>query len=48
MSAPDAYDKTIVTTDALSRARFRGSDAGFNIACAIGGVQSLPTGYTSP
>lgn len=36
-------DKTIVTTDALSRARFRGS-AGFNIGCAIGGVQSLPTG----
>ena len=37
-------DKTIVTTDALSRARFRGSGARFNIGCAIGGVQSLPTG----
>lgn len=31
-------DKTIVMTDALGRTRFRGSDAGFNIACAIGGV----------
>jgi L-asparaginase len=39
-----SLDKTIVTTDALSRARFRSSGARFNIGCAIGGVQSLPTG----
>lgn len=37
-------DKTIVVTGALSPARFRGSDAEFNIGCAIGAVQSLPSG----
>lgn len=37
-------DKTIVMTGALSPARFRGSDAEFNIGCAIGAVQSLPAG----
>ena len=37
-------DKTIVMTGALSPARFRGSDAEFNIGCAIGAVQALPTG----
>ena len=37
-------DKTIVMTGALSPARFRGSDAEFNIGCAIGAVQSLPHG----
>ena len=37
-------DKTIVMTGALSPARFRGSDAEFNIGCAIGAVQSLPPG----
>ena len=36
--------KTIVMTGALSPARFRGSDAEFNIGCAIGAVQSLPEG----
>ena len=36
--------KTIVMTGALSPARFRGSDAEFNIGCAIGAVQSLPNG----
>ena len=36
--------KTIVMTGALSPARFRGSDAEFNIGCAIGAVQSLPPG----
>ena len=36
--------KTIVLTGALSPARFRGSDAEFNIGCAIGAVQSLPHG----
>src|SRR5690606_41225431 len=35
-------DKTIVMTGALSPARFRGSDAEFNIGCAIGAVQTLP------
>ena len=37
-------DKTIVLTGALNPARFRGSDAEFNIGCAIGAVQSLPEG----
>ena len=37
-------DNTIVMTGALSPARFRGSDAEFNIGCAIGAVQSLPPG----
>lgn len=37
-------DKTIVLTGALSPARFRGSDAEFNIGCAVGAVQSLDPG----
>ena len=37
-------DKTIVLTGALNPARFRGSDAEFNIGTAIGAVQSLPPG----
>jgi len=37
-------DKTIVLTGALNPARFRGSDAEFNIGCAVGAVQSLPAG----
>lgn len=37
-------DKTIVLTGALSPARFRGSDAEFNIGCAVGAVQCLPPG----
>ncbi len=36
--------KTIVLTGALSPARFRGSDAEFNIGCAVGAVQALPPG----
>ena len=36
--------KTIVMTGALSPARFRGSDAEFNIGTAVGAVQSLPPG----
>ncbi|TWT20056.1 asparaginase [Luteimonas marina] len=36
--------KTIVLTGALSPARFRGSDAEFNIGTAVGAVQSLPAG----
>lgn len=37
-------DKTIVLTGALNPARFEGSDAVFNIGCAVGAVQSLPEG----
>jgi L-asparaginase len=37
-------DKTIVITGALNPARFRGSDAEFNIGTAVGAVQSLPAG----
>ena len=36
--------KVIVFTGSLSPARFKGSDAGFNIGCAVGAVQSLPPG----
>ena len=37
-------EKTIVLTGALNPARFRGSDAEFNIGTAVGAVQSLPAG----
>ena len=37
-------DKTIVLTGALNPARFRDSDAIFNIGCAVGAVQSLQPG----
>jgi L-asparaginase len=37
-------DKTIVLTGALNPARFRGSDAEFNIGTAVGAVQSKPPG----
>jgi L-asparaginase len=40
----DQEDKTIVLTGALNPARFRDSDAIFNIGCAVGAVQSLPAG----
>lgn len=40
----DIPDKTIVLTGALNPARFRDSDAVFNIGCAVGAVQSLPPG----
>jgi L-asparaginase len=36
--------KTIVLTGALNPARFQGSDAVFNIGCAVGAVQSLGDG----
>ena len=36
--------KTIVLTGALNPARFRDSDAVFNIGCAVGAVQALPEG----
>jgi len=37
-------NKTIVLTGALNPARFRGSDAEFNIGAAVGAVQCLPAG----
>lgn len=37
-------DKVIVLTGALNPARFQGSDAVFNVGCAVGAVQSLPSG----
>jgi len=40
----DIPDKTIVLTGALNPARFRGSDAEFNVGTAVGAVQSLPPG----
>ena len=40
----DIPGKTIVLTGALHPARFRDSDAVFNIGCAIGAVQNLPEG----
>ncbi len=40
----DIPHKTMVLTGALNPARFRDSDAIFNIGCAVGAVQSLPHG----
>lgn len=40
----NGVDKTIVLTGAMQPARFRDTDAIFNIGCAIGALQSLPTG----
>lgn len=37
-------NKTMVLTGALKPARFRDSDAVFNIGCAVGSVQCLPAG----
>ncbi|PIQ38554.1 MAG: asparaginase [Lysobacterales bacterium CG17_big_fil_post_rev_8_21_14_2_50_64_11] len=37
-------NKTIVLTGALNPARFRGSDAEFNIGTAVGAVQCVPAG----
>lgn len=36
--------KTIVLTGSMQPARFRNTDAGFNIGVAVGAVQSLPPG----
>jgi L-asparaginase len=44
LSLADIPGKTIVLTGALNPARFRDSDAVFNIGCAVGAVQSLPEG----
>ena len=40
----DIPDKTMVLTGALNPARFRDSDAIFNIGCAIGALQAVTTG----
>jgi L-asparaginase len=40
----DIPGKVIVLTGALNPARFQGSDAVFNIGCAVGAVQTLPDG----
>ena len=40
----DISNKTMVLTGALNPARFRDSDAVFNIGCAVGAVQCLPAG----
>jgi L-asparaginase len=40
----DIPERTMVLTGALNPARFRDSDAVFNIGCAVGAVQSLPSG----
>jgi L-asparaginase len=40
----DIPDKTIVLTGALNPARFRDSDAIFNIGCAVGAAQCLSPG----
>lgn len=37
-------NKVVVLTGSMSPARFRSSDAAFNIACAIGAVQTLDAG----
>ncbi|MDQ1119954.1 MULTISPECIES: asparaginase domain-containing protein [Pseudoxanthomonas] len=37
-------NRVIVLTGALNPAGFRGSDAEFNIGCAVGAVQSAPEG----
>jgi len=39
--------KTIVRTGSMQPARFRNTDAAFNIGCAFGAVQSLPPGVYS-
>ncbi len=40
----DIPGKTMVLTGALNPARFRDSDAVFNIGCAVGALQALPQG----
>jgi len=44
MELLDIEDKVIVLTGSLKPARFRDSDAVFNIGCAVGAVQCLSTG----
>jgi L-asparaginase len=40
----DIAGKVIVLTGSLNPARFQGSDAVFNIGCAVGAIQALPDG----
>lgn len=40
----DIPEKVIVFTGAMAPARFKGTDAVFNVGCAVGAVQSLPPG----
>ena len=40
----DSPGKTMVLTGALNPARFRDSDAVFNIGCAVGALHALPQG----
>jgi L-asparaginase len=40
----DIADKVIVFTGSLTPARFKGSDAAFNVGCAVGALQSLEPG----
>jgi L-asparaginase len=40
----DLPDKVVVFTGAMQPARFRNSDAVFNLGCAVGALQSLPPG----
>lgn len=42
--APVLADKTVVLVGSLSPARFKGTDAEFNIGVALGAVQTLPPG----
>jgi L-asparaginase len=44
LALADVPGKTIVLTGSMQPARFRNTDAGFNIGVAIGAVQSLPPG----
>lgn len=44
MALADIKNKVIVLTGALNPARFQGSDAVFNIGCAVGAVQSQSDG----
>jgi len=44
LALADIPGKTMVLTGALNPARFRDSDAVFNIGCAVGALQSLPNG----
>ncbi len=44
LTLADIKHKTMVLTGALNPAKFRDSDAVFNIGCAVGAVQTLPPG----
>ena len=44
LTLTDIPGKTMLLTGALNPARFRDSDAVFNIGCAVGAVQAMPHG----